>query len=533
MKTITRFIHILLFGCFLFIGGCEQEVIELTPAPTDETNLNAGECPPGASAGNADFSKFIAIGNSLTAGFQAGALFTEAQQNSLGAVLARSFACVGGGEFNQPDINSVNGYNASLSNPVNGIIRGRLVLFDADGPGPGSAIPVPAGTPGLPAPYNSADLPAPYTGDKSKLNNFAVPGILLGQVLTPDTGNPNSGAAYNPLYARFASNPGTSTILQDAIAANGTFFLFWLGNNDLLGYAVSGATGDVPMTDATLFANLYEQAIDALLNSNPNLKGVIANIPDVSTIPYFTTVPYNAIPLDQATADQLNAAFQGYNAILDALKAPPFNLPANAMDYRKISFAPGNNSIVIEDETLDNLGAYFDAIVTDPVQRAMLAPYEQVRQARDWDLITLPAGSILGTTVGDNPQAIHGITVPLSDRYVLLPQEVNDIRLRMSQYNSFLEYLAGKHENRIALADIYSALNELLQKKVDVIDGVTITPNIAPPTGIFSEDGIHPNSRGIAYTANVFIKAINARFGSTIPLVNLSQYKGTGLPVTP
>jgi hypothetical protein len=50
---------------------------------------------------------------------------------------------------------------------------------------------------------------------------------------------------------------------------------------------------------------------------------------------------------------------------------------------------------------------------------------------------------------------------------------------------------------------------------------------------VFSEDGVHPNSRGYAFMANTFISAINAKFTSTIPAVDISKYLGTGLPVNP
>ena len=61
--------------CSLLIAaGCKQDVITL-----QEPEAQTPETP---SKGNADFTKYVAIGNSLTAGFQAGALFTEGQQNS-------------------------------------------------------------------------------------------------------------------------------------------------------------------------------------------------------------------------------------------------------------------------------------------------------------------------------------------------------------------------------------------------------------------------------------------------------------------
>jgi lysophospholipase L1-like esterase len=81
------------------------------------------------------------------------------------------------------------------------------------------------------------------------------------------------------------------------------------------------------------------------------------------------------------------------------------------------------------------------------------------------------------------------------------------------------------------LADVDAALNTLITAQAGIYNGVTITPNINPPTGIYSEDGVHPNTRGYAFLANVFIDAINAKFGSTIPRANLAKYSATGLPL--
>src|SRR5687767_13989730 len=124
----------------LLVSACDQDVIDLQqPDAVDE----CGDAQPGT----ADFSKFVSIGESLVAGFQAGALFTDGQNSSLGAIIADKLECVGGSEtFNQPGINSKNGYNATSSRPADGIILGRLVLFDADGTGTvKSPVPTPAG----------------------------------------------------------------------------------------------------------------------------------------------------------------------------------------------------------------------------------------------------------------------------------------------------------------------------------------------------------------------------------------------------
>jgi lysophospholipase L1-like esterase len=556
----------------LLVGSCKQEVITLEQPSGPPT-------PPTPSKGSADFTKFVAIGNSLTAGYQAGALFTEGQQNSLGAILAKQFATVGGGAFNQPDIGSVNGFSGI--DATSGRILGRLILFDPDGTGPRSAGPAATGTPArnstCPSSVSTPAVPGeqgsiPTSFDPSKraaLNNFGVPGIQLVQVLSPATGGPANppppaapiNPAYNALYARFASNPSTngvtgSTILGDAVTANGSFFLFFLGNNDILGYATTGGSGAIPLTSVggapgpgTGFQAAYQSAINTLLTSNPNSKGVIGNIPDVTNIPFFFTVTYNAITLDVATVTAVNTGFAGYNAALDGIKGntalmTALGLTAAGLDARKVSFKTGaGNEILIADKTLTDLGPAFDALVgagaITPTQRAQLDPYRKVREATATDLITLPAGGVLGTCQvppgGTSPSAsyIGGVSAPLADQYVLIPSEITNILTRTAEFNAVIKAVADNSNNRIALADVNAAFKKLVADKAQVIDGVTITPSLSPPTGGFSEDGVHPNSRGSAYLANIFIDAINAKFGAAIPKANLSTYKGTGLPVNP
>ena len=125
--------------------SCEQDVIQLqkveTPPPV--------EFCKDAMPGTADFTKFVAIGSSYTAGFQAGALFNEGQNNSLGKIISTSFSCVGGGAFNQPTINSEHGYNIFVTpNPMGTTVLGRFTL---------------QGTPPAPAPMISgaSALPNP------------------------------------------------------------------------------------------------------------------------------------------------------------------------------------------------------------------------------------------------------------------------------------------------------------------------------------------------------------------------------------
>lgn len=509
-------------AAMLLVGACKQEDVKLT-APT--------VTPPVVvtpSKGSADFTKFVAIGNSLTAGYQAGALFTEGQANSMPKILSTQFSLAQGTTlaFNQPDINSDYGYYGMAGS----IVLGRLILYDADGvAGPKTAAPAPAGTPGMPAPFSKGgDLPAPYTGNKAALNNFGVPGILLGQALTPLTGGPSTGnPAYNGLYARFATNPGTSTILGDALATQPTFFLFDLGNNDVLGYAVGGASNSAIFTSEATFTAQYNSAISTILGSNANLKGVIVNIPDVTTIPYFTTVTWNSITLDAATATTLTSSLAtNYNGFLTAMKTAGA-ITEDEFNKRKLTYVAGKNGVLIVDETLTDLTAAMNANGA-----AALVPYAQARQATSSDLIPLSAGAILGTIAPNtNNTGVYGVSFPVGDAYALIPAETAEIRTRTTAFNATIAAAAAGSNDRIALADVNAAFTALVTAKAGVYNGITITPSFPPPTGAFSEDGVHPNSRGYAFMANIIIDAINAKFSAVIPKADLSKYKITGLPV--
>ncbi|MBA4053282.1 MAG: hypothetical protein C0490_01080, partial [Marivirga sp.] len=253
---------------------------------------------------------------------------------------------------------------------------------------------------------------------------------------------------------------------------------------------------------------------------------------------HFTSVKYNPIPLDAATAGALTTGFAGYNAALDGLIAnkAAFGISdqlAAEIATRKATFAAGcNNKILLLDETITDLGPYFDGLqgagAITAGQRAQLVPYEQVRQSAGTDIFPLSTGSVLGTpgTFG-----ILGLSEPIPDQYAIVPTEKEAINSARTAFNSAIQATVDANSSRLALADVNTAMSTLVSAQVASYNGVVITPNINPPTGIFSEDGVHPNTRGYAFLSRVFIEAINTKFGSTIPLTNLSRYPATGLPI--
>ena len=558
MKKYNK-LSILLSAALIF--GCAQEVDELKdPAPEEE--------PTGTLGANIDVSNFVTIGNSLVAGFQANALFTDGQNESIGKIIHQQMMYAGAtGDFNQPDINSENGFSGFI--PSTTIPLGRLILFDPDGAtdpdGAGclvsrTATPAASATPAtpencktlakpaVPAPYNTAASPLEpgwaYTGDKSQLNNFGVPGITVGELLVPASPNP----AFNTYYARFATNPGTSTILSDVIAVDPTFFLLEIGNNDILGYATGGASNPAILTSQANFNARFNGVIATLLGNLPDAKGVVANIPDVTAIPFFFTVSWNAIEFKETDCDvnetlaELSAGFGGYNAALDGLAGVGL-ITAEEAASRKVTYEIGKNGVLIIDETLNNLSGEFDILLgagaITPEQRAGLTPYVQVRQATSDDLITLPAGSVLGscqippggTTPSDS--YIGGVSAPLADAYVLIPSEITEIQTRTAEFNAVIAAAVAANNTKLALADVNAAFNTFVSTQGATVNGIRLTPSITPPYAAFSEDGVHPNGRGYAFLANIFIEAINAKFGSTIPPANITHYRGTRIPITP
>ena len=152
---------------------------------------------------------------------------------------------------------------------------------------------------------------------------MGVPGAKVYHLVAPGYGNVAgvAGGLANPYFARFATSDQT-TVLADAMAENPTFFSLWIGNNDVLGYATSGGVGtdqanntdpstygQNDITDPNVFAASYQAIVEGMISAGAE-EGALINIPDVTTVPYFTTVPNNALDLTAEQAGQLTGYFR-------------------------------------------------------------------------------------------------------------------------------------------------------------------------------------------------------------------------------
>lgn len=500
---MKKIIYILFLFVALFITSCTEDGYGVTPL-IDDSPI-AEDPAVEYTSGTADFAKFVSIGNSLTAGYSDGALFIEGQNNSFPSMLAQQFSLAGGGSFSQPMMNDNLG---GLLLGGNQITSNRLVLNFSSGS------PAPTPVSGTPSTEVSSVLTGPF-------NNMGVPGAKSYHLAAPGYGNV-AGVAVglaNPYFARMASN-SNATVLGDAVSQNSSFFSLWIGSNDILGYATSGGAGEDQtgnfdpstygsndITDPTVFANVYNNLLTSLTSAGA--KGIVASLPSVTSVPYFTTVPHNAIPLDAATAGALNQAFAAYNGGLAQLQTAYGVISVDELNKRTIHFVEGQNAVLILDEDLTDLTSFNPALTN-------------MRQATAEDLLVLTSRTILGTTVNNNPMLINGVSVPLEDKWVLTPEEQQAVKVAHDAYNATIEALAQQYG--LAFFDADALLNTLVNGGITQ-NGVKTTAVYATGGG-FSLDGVHPSPRGYAIIANGMIDAINQKYGSNLPSLDVRNYKG-------
>jgi lysophospholipase L1-like esterase len=122
-----------------------------------------------------------------------------------------------------------------------------------------------------------------------------------------------------------------------------------------------------------------------------------------------------------------------------------------------------------------------------------------------------------------DPTSINGVAVPLADNWVVTPEEAMMINNAIAGYNQTIAALATQYD--IALVDANTLFDDLVANGFTQADGSVVTATFATGGG-FSLDGIHPSPRGYAILANAFSAAINAKYGSNMPMINPLGFKG-------
>ena len=521
------------------------------------------------SAGDADFSSYVAVGNSLTAGYMDGTVSRGSQVNSFPNLLAQQFALVGGGEFTQPsyadDLDDVGGL-LFMGNQIGGK---RLVInVSAGGPEPK------AGTIGIEV---TNLLTTAY-------NNMGVPGAKSFHLLSNTYGNAAGvplGTA-NPFFVRHATSP-TATVLGDAMSKNPTFFTNWIGANDVLSYATNGGArpdnplttedesllpatdqtgnpnvasyGSNDITDPTFFAGVYTNIINTLTGGPNSAKGVVATVPSVTSIPYFTTVPYAPLtaqslgkglaPVGSDEATQIaygTAAMNQLNTELYGLLKGVFTAGGEPNRVKLLNTATENPVLIYDVDAVDRsvqISGYLQSVLFYDATTANTfgAIFGKSRQTTAADLIVLPASSSASGGIGANiagaPIQINknGISYPMANKWVLTANEQTKVANATTAYNNSIRAIAAS--KNLAVADMNAIMNQLvngLQIETGQIYTANYFSGVATENKVlFSLDGVHPNARGYAVIANEIIKVINEHYNANLPLHYVNNFPGINI----
>lgn len=542
MKNL-KYLYISL-GLLAFTACNDPEDVDLDPEVIVEEL-------PALTAGSADFSNYVSLGNSLTAGFTDGALFQASQTLSMPNLLSQKFSLAGGGSFTQP-LTSDNIGGLALAGTR---IQSPRLVFGGAGPVSLESL--------IGDVTVTTDIA--LNNPTGPFNNLGVPGAKSFHLLAPGYGNIANVqlSLANPYFVRMTGSTPDVSVLQMAVAQAPSFFSLWIGNNDVLGYATTGGDGTNPITPVSGAPGVgFDGSYGALIATLTagGAQGVVANIPNVTDVPHFTTVPHN--PLDPTNPDfgnqiaTLNGIFGQLNQVYAFLGVPE----------RSIEFSTtAASEVVIRDETLTDLSAQiagvlsasptFPAFVQSfglPAEAAPLVAgllgntYGQTREATADDLFVLPSSAIIGTvnveSVGALMEAglpqtlagqfsVEGISLPLEDKWVLIPSEQAEIAAATEAFNQIIA--ATANQAGLALVDANTLLNQLANGGITSGD-FTLTSSLVTGSA-FSLDGIHPTARGYALLANEFMKAIDATYGSNFEasgnLLNVGDYP-TNYPAT-
>jgi lysophospholipase L1-like esterase len=436
---------------------------------------------PEISSGDANFAKYVSLGNSLTSGFADGALYRAGQEVSYPSIIAQQFKLAGGGDFKQPLITvGILGDVGAGTPSVQGFtikVAPKFVLGTKTDCKGTSLSPVPAaesGDLGILIKGTSIN----WIGDQGPFNNLGVPGALSYHLVAPGYGSKDLtkiiARQANPFFSRFASSDNTS-ILQDAMKQNPTFFTLWIGNNDVLSVALAGGEGSFTPLNGPAGVG-FNETMRTLVTSltSGGAKGALANIPDVTKIPYFTTIAYNGLILDSTQATALTQAYA------------PLGL----------KFRVGNNPFIIKDNV--------------PGGKRKMLLGELVLLSVNQDSLKCKG---LGSQFG------------ISKKDILTAAEVTKVKDAINGYNATIRTLADG--NGLAFVDANTYFNTIQQ-------GITINQvnyNAALVTGnVFSLDGLHFSPKGSALAANLFIEAINLKYNAKVPTVNVNAYSGVKFP---
>ena len=461
---------------FMFWFGCEL------PTPTAEKIPVTPE-----QQQNLLLRKVVAIGNSLTAGYQSSGLVKSFQQHSYPYLIAQQMGI--SWRFGMPWIEEPGIGSTQLTDP--NYIAGPLRMTPA-----GPAVVDSTRADMVMGLLSNALFPRPY-------DNLAVPGADLNDVLTTKVSQDN------PFFNIVLRNPnlGNFTMLEQALIQNPSLILLWIGNNDVLGAAVDG--GDLTQITSQQDFRTRLEAILSTIREQSSAQIVMANIPYVTDIPYVNAL--DVIFVDFGALGQLPVVFD------ENFQPVDFNPDTAAVLYLPLKMTESGVSHVL----LPFLTAYKTTGLGVP-DSAFIADF-LIQTGMDAAVAAVQAAQIVQGMIasGLNPSGI-----PIPENLTLTADEVQAIRDAVDGFNSIIGDLAQTYQ--VPVVDAKAMLQQLNSSGIDGYSGKYVLFDLANTA--FSLDGVHPNNGGYAIIANMFIETINTAFGQAmglnIPQINTAQFQG-------
>jgi lysophospholipase L1-like esterase len=447
---------------------------------------------PSASLGSVSVTKYVAIGNSLTAGYQSNGLYQSAQIYSYPNLISQQLNAAGA---NLPAFQQPLWPDPGSPDPTTGKAS-RYVIISLTGP-----VVAPAGEAVTAAgPPSALTLARPY-------DNLGIPGAVIYDFLDTTNflskeGPPRDNGFF---LAILRSSAFGNSILAQATALKPDLVTFWLGANDVLGYATSGGTSPTAPTNATIFSELYGGSLGALHQSLPNAKILVANIPDVDAIPFFTTI-----------GPKIAAALKSLEAVNHAVVGLFYEKSGEMVASSFTNFTSPSTDPLI---TLK--GGAYAALLGQPTGQW----YHDLAAA-----LGLPFAAVYANyqAAGIDTTQPFGLDPrnPFPDALVLDAGEQAIAAAAITSFNATIASVAAA--NGAAVVDMNGFFNTIKTSGL-IVDGETFTTAYIAGN-LFSLDGVHPSSKGYGIVANEYIKTMNASFGMHVPLVSINSLPGIPTP---
>jgi lysophospholipase L1-like esterase len=395
--------------------------------------------PLGPPAGGTTFAGYIALGTSISAGVQSGGISDSTQRRAFPYLLAKAMGFTPNANWFYPGFTAP-GCPPPYTNPLTGARVGGGAATDCNLISPVSV---------------------PRT--QNYFNNLGVPSMRVGQAL--NIASLLVPATDSLLAVQFVT--GSRNPVDIVQAAEPAFVTIELGANDALHAATSGDT--TQLTSLAVFQRQYDSLANAVAASNA--KVAVANVPNVSNIPYLT---------------RGHIFFCAHTGACGSAAQAPFSLATFTVDPSCAPSAAGGVG--------DLMGVALPATAT-------IAG-------------TLAAGGSASLTCGPTASATvttQAGTAPVGP--LVSVAALATITQRVTDFNTKIAAVATAHG--WALANIDSALSVLV-----AAGQVPPIPNLATPATLFgtyiSLDGFHPSTAGSKLIADLFVLAINAKYGTTL-----------------